>query len=156
MLELFSLLGGGVLRLFPSFLDFFSKKRDLDHELKLLEKQMDLEKIRWQLKSEEIKLQSEVATESAWAAALPKAQEIVTTGVKWVDAMNASVRPVLTYWWCLGLYTAYKGITVYVAIASDTALLDIANVLVTEFDRSVIGSIIGFWFLDRTLRKLKL
>lgn len=156
MLELLSLVGGGVLRLFPSVLDFFSKKRDLDHELKLLDRQMDLEKLRWQFKAEEIHLQSEAATEASWASALPKAQETVTTGLKWIDAMNASVRPVLTYWWCLLLYTGYKGITVYVAVNSDLDLLGIANVLVNDFDKSVIGSIIGFWFLDRALRKLKL
>lgn len=156
MFELLSLLGGGVLRLFPSVLDFFSKKRDLEHELKLLDRQMDLEKLRWQFKSEEIRLVSEAATEASWAAALPKAQEQITTGIRWVDAINASVRPVLTYWWCLGLYSAYKFITVVVAIEGGAGLLETAGVLVTEFDRSVIGSIIGFWFLDRALRKLKL
>ena len=156
MLELLSLFGGGVLRLFPSVLDFFSKKRDLEHELKLLDRQMDLEKLRWQFKSEEIKLVSEANTEAEWAKALPAAQQTVTTGLKWIDAMNASVRPILTYWWCLGLYTAYKFITVLVAIESGAGLLDVAGVLVTDFDRSVIGSIIGFWFLDRALRKLKL
>lgn len=156
MIELLSLLGGGLFRLFPSVLEFFSKKRDLEHELKLLDRQMDLEKLRWQFKSEEIKLQSEAATEAAWASALPAAQGVIRTGISWVDAVNASVRPVLTYWWCLGLYTAYKFITVFVAVESGADLMTVANVLVTEFDRSVIGSIIGFWFLDRALRKLRL
>ncbi len=43
---LLSLLGGGLFRLFPSVLEFFSKKRDLEHELRLLDRQMDLEKLR--------------------------------------------------------------------------------------------------------------
>tara|TARA_R110000823_G_C15905225_1_gene497286 strand:+ start:771 stop:1241 length:471 start_codon:yes stop_codon:yes gene_type:complete len=156
MFELLSLLGGGVLRLFPSVLEFFTKKRDLEHELLLLDRQMDLEKLRWQFKSEEIKLVSEAQTESEWAKALPAAQQTVITGLKWIDAMNASVRPILTYWWCLGLYTVYKFITVFVAIEGGAALLEVASVLVTDFDRSVIGSIIGFWFLDRALRKMNL
>jgi len=156
MLELLSLLGGGLFRLFPSVLEFFSKKRDLEHELKLLDRQMELEQLRWQFKSEEIRLQSEAATEAEWAKALPQAQSHTRTGITWVDAINASVRPILTYWWCLLLYTGYKFITVFVAVESGAGLLEVAGVLVTEFDQAVIGSIVGFWFLDRALRKLNL
>lgn len=156
MIELLSLLGGGLFRLFPSVLEFFSKKRDLEHELKLLDKQMELENLRWQFKSQEIAAMSEAATEAEWAKALPAAQTQTITKISWVDAMNASVRPILTYWWCLGLYTGYKAITVYVAIEKGAWLGEIASVLVTEFDQAVIGSIVGFWFLDRALRKLKL
>jgi hypothetical protein len=156
MIELLSLLGGGLFRLFPSVLEFFNKKRDLEHELRLLDRQMDLEKLRWQFKSEEIKLASEAATEAEWAKALPAAQTQTITKIGWVDAMNASVRPILTYWWCLLLYTGYKCINVYVAIVGGAGLLEIAGVLVTEFDQAVIGSIVGFWFLDRALRKMQL
>ena len=156
MIELLSLLGGGLFRLFPSVLEFFNKKRDLEHELRLLDRQMDLEKLRWQFKSEEIKLASEAAAEAEWAKALPAAQKQTITKIGWVDAMNASVRPILTYWWCLLLYTGYKCINVYVAIAGGAGLLEIAGVLVTEFDQAVIGSIVGFWFLDRALRKMQL
>lgn len=156
MIELLSLLGGGLFRLFPSVLEFFSKKRDLEHELKLLDKQMELENLRWQFKSQEIAAMSEAATEAEWAKALPAAQTQTITKVRWVDAINASVRPILTYWWCLVLYTGYKCINVYVAVNGGAGLLEIAGVLVTEFDQAVIGSIIGFWFLDRALRKLQL
>lgn len=155
MIELLSLLGGGLFRLFPSILEFFSKKRDLEHELRLLDRQMDLEKLRWQWKEREIALQAEVGTEAEWAKALPAAMAQVKSGIRWVDAINASVRPVLTYWWCLVLYTAYKAITVWVAVQEQAPLLTLAGTIVTEFDRAVIGSIIGFWFLDRALRRLR-
>lgn len=156
MIELLSLLGGGLFRLFPSVIEYFSRKRDLEFELKLLDRQMELETLRWQQKSDEIKLRSDAETEAEWAKALPAAQTQVITKIGWVDALNASVRPILTYWWCLLLYTGYKAISVYVAIAAGSGLLEIAGVLVTEFDQAVIGSIVGFWFLDRALRKLKL
>lgn len=156
MIELLSLLGGGLFRLFPSVLEFFSKKRDLEHELKLLDKQMELENLRWQFKSQEIAAMSEAATEAEWAKALPAAQSQTITGLRWIDAVNASVRPVLTYWWCLVLYTGYKSINVYVAVRDNSELSEIAGVLVTSYDQSVIASIVGFWFLDRALRKLHL
>jgi len=154
MIELLSLIGGGLFRLFPSILDFFSRKRDLEHELLLLDRQMDLEKLRWQAKEREIVLQSDATAEAEWAKALPAAMTQAQSGIRWIDAVNASVRPLLTYWWCLLLYTGYKAILVWVAIEDAEPLPVIAMTLVTEFDRAVIGSIIGFWFLDRALRKL--
>lgn len=153
MFDVLSLIGGGIFRLFPSVLEFFKQKRDLKHELALLEKTLELEDARWKQKEKEIQVTADMQIEQAWASALPAAMEIKTTGVKFVDAFNASVRPILTYWWCLGLYTAYKIITVYVAYRQHTDLAIVADLLVTEFDRAVIGSIFGFWFLDRALRK---
>jgi len=154
MLELLSLVGGGIFRMIPSVIELISKRQDHAHELAMLDRQMQLESLKWQAKAAEITLQSEAAEAAKWAEALPAAQVTVKSGVKWIDAINASVRPALTYWWCLGLYSAYKGVTVWVAIDESAPLEQIATTLMTEFDRSVIGSIIGFWFLDRALRKL--
>lgn len=153
MLELFSLIGGGLFRLFPSILEFFKQGRDLKHEIALLDKSMELEKLKWEHKEREITATTESIVEGAWANALPYALEVKTSGIRFIDAINASVRPLLTYWWCIILYSAYKLITVAVAVNQEADLITVANLLVTEFDKAVIGSIVGFWFLDRALRK---
>ena len=44
-----------------------------------------------------------------------------TAACPWVDALNASVRPVLTYWWML-LFTIYKVATIVAACLAWTTL----------------------------------
>lgn len=156
MLELLGLVCGGVFRLVPSVLDFFHKKQELAHELDLLERQIQLETIRNEQKREEIRLQTEGETERLWGSAMVEAikGQSTPTGIKWVDALSASVRPVLTYWWALVLYSAYKAVAIYLALASNAGLVAIAPVLVTDFDRAVIGSVVSFWFVDRALRNM--
>lgn len=167
ILSLMSPLFGGLFRLLPSILDFLHKGQDNAHELAMVDKQIALAKVQSEQKISEIKAQGEDEratlaaqtdsnTEGAWSQALLdaiKAQGSMT-GVKWVDALNQSVRPVITYWWCLLLYSVAKAVTLVVALQASTPLAQLAPLVVTDFDRSVIGSILGFWFVDRALRKL--
>jgi hypothetical protein len=63
------------------------------------------------------------------------------------------VRPVLTYWWVIGLYSGAKAIGLVVAFQAGATLEAFGVLLITEFDRTVIGSILAFWFVDRSIRK---
>ena len=51
--------------------------------------------------------------------------------------------------------TAAKVITITVALQAGTGLVAMAAVLITDFDRSVIGSMLAFWFVDRSLRRAR-
>jgi len=87
----------------------------------------------------------------AWAEAVKG--EGTGIGVRWVDALSATVRPVLTYWWCLVLYSSHKAVLVGVGLSERLGMAQLAPVVLTDFDRSVVASIIGFWFTDRALRR---
>lgn len=155
MIELLGLLFGGVFRLLPEVLGLFRQKRDADHELRMTELQLRIDEARAKHALDLAHAQAEIATAAgemdAWAEAI-RAQS-TRSGVPWVDALSSSVRPVLTYWWCLVLYTAAKIITVIVAAQSGVPLGEFASIVVGEFDRMVIGSIFSFWFVDRSLRR---
>lgn len=167
MIELLSLVFGGVFRLLPSVMDWLHKGQDNAHELAMVDKQIALAKVQSEQKIAEIGAQGgdtratlaaqvDGNVETGWSDALAdaiKAQSNLT-GVKWVDAMNQSVRPIITYWWCLVLYTAAKVVGITVALTDSAPLAQFAPILVTDFDKAVIGSILGFWFVDRALRKL--
>ena len=64
------------------------------------------------------------------------------------------MRPVLTYYWTVGLYGGAKVIQVLVAMQAKTPLAGYLPILVTDFDQAVIGSMLSFWFVDRALRKM--
>lgn len=155
MLEILSLIIGGVLRLAPEALGLWKARKDADHEYRMTQLQLEVDKARAQQALDLAHAQAEIAANAgemqAWADAIRGQAQ--PSGVGWVDAVSATVRPFLTYWWCLVLYTAAKAITVAVALQSNPRLADLVPILVTEFDRRVIGSMLAFWFVDRSLRR---
>jgi len=157
MLELLGLLGGGVFRIIPLILDFFKKKQDNKHELDLIVKTVELEKQRGLNRVAEIQEMTTQAVDSKWADGLVEAVKAQgqLTGDKWLDRLNVSVRPIITYWWCLITYTGAKMVIVVSAFQDQVPLAAFAPILLTDFDRGVVGSIIGFWFVDRALRNSK-
>lgn len=155
MIELIGLIGGAVTRLFPTVLDFFKQGRDLKYEVQRLDREIELEKTRGANAQAEIVATAGASVDVSWAQGLVDALRTQTqiTGDKWLDRINVSVRPILTYWWCIVLYTAAKGLLAYSGYEAGMGASELADVLLTEFDRAVVGSIIGFWFVDRSLRR---
>lgn len=159
MLELLSLLLGGGLRLVPEFLKLWTAKRDQDHELRMTRLQLEIDTARAKLDIDKTHATADAAEQTAWAQALVESMKpqapVVATGNWFVDVMNAlsaSVRPVLTYWHCLVLYTAYKVALLMLAIQSGTGALQAVANSFTAFDQALVLSMSSYWFLDRTLR----
>lgn len=161
MFELLGALGGGLFRLAPLLLDFFKKKQENSHELSLLAANVELERQRGINRAQEIQQMTIQAESGAWASGLMEAIKNATPpviddkGSWWVNLLNGinvSVRPILTYWWCICLHTANKVLIGYVALDQKMPLTQLAGIIYTDFDRGVVGSIIGFWFVDRALR----
>ena len=155
MIELLAMLGGGILRLAPEVLKLFTARDDRAHELEMTKLQLQIDQARATQQIDLVHAQGAIAADAAEMGSMVEALKAQATpsGIKWVDALSSSVRPILTYWWCLILYTAAKAIGVVVAIQHGAALADLVPLLVTEFDRSVIGSIFAFWFVDRSLKR---
>jgi preprotein translocase subunit SecF len=155
MLTLLSMLGGGLLRLIPFLADIFKQHTDQVHELAMTQVQLQIDQARASQAIDLAHAQASIAASAgemaAWSAAIDGQSK--PTGVGWADALSASVRPVLTYWWCLALYTAAKVVAIMVAWRAGTPLAAFAAILVTEFDTAIIGSIFSFWFVDRAIRK---
>lgn len=156
MITLLSMLGGGLFRLIPFFVDFFKQKQDAEHEYRMTELQLKIDQARAAQQIDLAHAQAEITTAAgemqAWADAI-KGQS-TSTGVGWVDAISATVRPFLTYYWCCALYGSAKVIQVMVAYQGNAPLAAYIPILITEFDQQVISSMLAFWFVDRSLRKM--
>lgn len=155
MIEIISILGGAVARLLTWGAEYYTKKQENTHELALLDKQLELQKAQSDLRIAELKEQRESAVEISWGEALNTALAATsrTTGNSWIDTLNGVVRPVLTLYWCIVLYTGYKLCLVYAAVKEAMGPKQLADVIATDFDRAVVGSIFGYWFADRSIRK---
>lgn len=157
MIELIGLIVGGVGRLLPEVFAFFKAKQEGDHEYRMTELQLKVDAARASQAIDLAHAQAEIAQQagemSAWAEAI-RAQA-TPSGVRWVDGLSASVRPFLTYWHCVVLYTAYKVVVFYMALNSGAEWTTAAIGSYGDFDRAVVGSIIAYWFIDRSLRKIE-
>lgn len=155
MFELLSVLFGGIVRLAPELIGIFKQRQENSHELDMTRLQLEIDVKRSELRIDEVNAAGrwdEIKAEIAMLGSVVQ-ENAKPTGIPLIDGLNASVRPVLTYWWCIFLYTIAKiHLTVW-AYQSEMTLVEKANVVCNEFDRTVIGSIVGFWFVDRALRK---
>jgi len=179
--SLITLLGGGLgglLRFVPEIFKFFNDKGDRAHELEMTKLQLDIDKARAtqaidfvranseaELAKVSVEAQGRIADSEMKALAEALKSQSKMTGVAWIDGLNQSVRPIITYWW-MALLTVYKGVLVIVATIELFAVLKIANGMATSApallafadklwtpqDAGILAMILGFWFVDRSLK----
>lgn len=144
---LVSFLGGTAFRLiFGAIMDWLNKRQDHQHEMELQRLQSDLEaarhsrdleRIRLQadLKVTEVKVMGDVAEQKAMADAFLEAVRGVgtRTGVAFVDAWNASIRP--------------AGATISLVVWVGTMI--VAGAVLTEFDQTLIAAFLGVFVGER-------
>lgn len=148
---------GGVFRLLPELGKLWEGDRLRKHELELLDKQLELDKARAEYKLDEIKVSGEIQLDAKDADVFLEAVKAQgqKTGIEWVDAWNAIIRPLITTWNVIVMYTAYKICSGILIFRSNLDVVASIKEIWTPTDQAIMLSIIGFWFVDRALRKLK-
>lgn len=147
-----SILGGllgGAFRLVPELFKFLDAKNERQHELDMQDKQLEFAKLQGSQKIQEAQIQQETVDIGALRDVLVAQSQ--PTGFKVIDAMNSSVRPVMTYLLlCLYITVKYTiGHSLYIAGADS---LTIAKTLYTPDDQALFWGIANFWFLDRVIK----
>ena len=142
-----SVLGFGTSFL-PKVMDFFQDKSDKKHELAVMEVQIRQQKELADQKLEAINVDADIREiESLHKSMQP-------TGVKFIDGLRGSVRPVITYAF-FGLFifvevSAYIGLT-----AQGVSALDAANATFDEDIKALFAAVISFWFGGRAIQRMK-
>ncbi|MDY0331838.1 MAG: hypothetical protein RBR52_15275 [Thiomonas sp.] len=155
MIELLGMLFGGVFRILPELLKWADRKDERKHELSMLDKNLEADRMRAQMEIQRINAEADVILgqkEIEAIVAATKAQG-ARTGVRWVDGINALMRPIITFWWVIILYTAAMSVQFYGLLQHD---FSVAAALLTVFgqpEKAIAASIISFWFVDRSLRR---
>jgi hypothetical protein len=154
-----TLLGGllgGAFRLAPEILKWLDRKGERGHELAMQDKAIEFEKLRGAQRMAEIG----AAADAAWnTGAINALKEAVAaqghqSGVRWADALSASVRPVITYWF-MGLYCAAKTAAFAAAL---TAGADWGEAILhawSEADQALWAGVLNFWFLGRVFDRMR-
>jgi hypothetical protein len=150
---------GGLARMAPEVLKFFERKNERKHELSLLDKNTEAEKVRAASAQQSAETQADSAQMVNAIEALKDSLkgQFQVTGNKLIDALNFSVRPILTYL-IVGPYAIGK-LLVFTALLWAGNSLDAGSVKTaldatyTAADMAIVSGIINFFFLGRVFDK---
>jgi hypothetical protein len=154
-----TLLGGllgGAFRLAPEVLKWLDRSGERKHELAMQDKALEFEKLRGAKRMAEIG----AAADGAWnVGALAALKESVLaqgrmTGVKWVDALSSSVRPVLTYLF-FALYSAAKAAAFVGALSAGADWIGAVGQAWSDADQALWAGVLNFWFLGRVFDRVR-
>ena len=143
---------GGLFRLAPEVLKLLDAKNERAHELSMFDKQIKLDTLRAQANIENNNTSIEIADIQAIIEAT-KAQGN-PTGIKWVDGLNSSIRPILALQWLILLWPAVIISGIISAIGSGVDPLVAVNTMFSDEEKAMASSIASFWLVDRSLRKM--
>lgn len=144
MITLLGSLLGFIGAAFPDILKLWRDKADREHELKILMLQMDQQKQGFEQRLEEIRTSADISE----SIALYKTYQ---SGVRWVDALNATVRPVLAYAFFL-LYAGAKWLQLSLLTPNS---MQSVYILWGAEDQAIFAGIISFYFGQRAMHKLR-
>ena len=138
MITLIGSLIGFISAAFPDLLKLFRDAQDRKHELRILEMQMEQQRQGHAQRLEEVAIQADIAE----SRALYKTYH---TGIRWVDALNGTVRPVI----------AYSFFALYAVVKVMQFSADLPWLLWTEEDQAIFAGIISFYFGQRAMTKVR-
>jgi hypothetical protein len=150
MLTLLGSLLGFITSAFPQLLGLIRDWQDRKHELAILDRQMEMQRQGHTQRLEEIAISADIAE----AQALYR-HDATPSGVKWVDGLRSSVRPMITYAFFL-LFAAVKGSGLYLLIAVEGLVLAEALPQVWDAETAALfAAVVSFWFGARSLAKAR-
>lgn len=143
---------GGLARLAPEVLKALDRKNERKHELDMSKHQLDVIKIQGHQKLEGDQLAADSSQVLAGIKAIETAYANTKVGVAWVDALNAVVRPWITFV-IFHMWVAVK-IAAYVAL-DKTGLTweQVVPLLWSGDDWAMLSGVTNFYFLGRVFEK---
>jgi hypothetical protein len=157
MFELIGIIFGGASRLVQHWMELRDKDKERDHEALMYDKQIQLADKRFDHDAALRRMDGEIAENAAeWeamrAAVDAQAREAAAAGGS-VAKFSALMRPLLTFYHAILLYTANKVALFWIAYAGSMTWATAFASIYGDFDKALVGSMVGFWFQDRALRR---
>lgn len=154
-----SLIGsllGGLFRLAPEIMQWVDKKDERKHELAMFDKQLEADKQKAAATQELAETQGNISLELADIQAIVEATKTQgqQTGIKWVDAFNSLIRPLLALQWLILLWPAVVVAGFLYSVKFGTDPLVAIKAAFGPDEKAMAASIASFWLVDRSLRKM--
>jgi len=164
MIEILSFVFGGVFRVIPKIMEIYDKQKEREHERLMLDLQLKADTARATLEMQKLEVQGNITQQVEELRAIVAATNAQATPSErtgnWFldgllvisDVLSKLVRPLLTYWYCVVAYGAYKVATYIIVMQAGATWYNAVTLLWTQADSSIMISIISFWFVDRVIR----
>jgi hypothetical protein len=150
MLTLLGSLLGFLSSTFPDLLKLWQDRADRQHELAILDRQMEQMRLGHNQRLEAIGLEADIAESRALYQ-----HDSHLSGVRWVDGLRASVRPLITYAFFL-LFTAVKTSALIVLVNEQgMTLIEALPQIWDPETQALFAAVMSFWFGQRALAKLR-
>lgn len=148
MITLLGALLGFFSSALPEFIKVYRDRNDRGHELAILDRQIESAQKGHIQRLEEIQISSGALVSKAMYRHAEK------TGVRWVDALGGTVRPLITYAFFI-LYAAVKVSQILIISRAMGALnwTDALTYIWHLEDQALFAAVISFWFGQRMLLK---
>ena len=147
-------LMGGVFRILPEVLKLFDRVNERKHELELLKTEMEFAKIRGEIMMKQAEAVMTVAELDAMSEAIKEQGQTARAAGKFVAALSALVRPLVTYWF-VGFYSFVKMLTISLALEQNANWKEVIVNAWTADDAAILMMILTFWFVGRIWDKYK-
>jgi hypothetical protein len=130
----------------PEVLKFMDRNNERGHELQMQAASLEADKAKYSAQLGMAELQAQSAEYTTAVGALQDALkgQFQITGNKWIDGMNMSVRPVITY----AFFSLYAGVKLEL-LYNGTTLAQAWS----ETDMGLFSGILGFYFMGRIFDK---
>lgn len=152
-----TLLGGvfgGLLRLAPEVFKMFDRANERKHELAMVNAEMEFAKIKGEIAMRQTEAVMTMAEMNTMAEAFKEQSQTAQAAGKFVAAISALVRPMVTYAF-LGLYAAVKVAAFMIAIQQNGDWKEVLIQMWGSDDLAVFNMVISFWFVGRVYERSK-
>lgn len=158
MITLLGAIIGLLGSLLPKLCGIFQDRIDKQHELQVLDRQVEMAKAN-------ISSQLEAIHSQAQAEEYKALYQTYNSGIRWVDALNSTVRPIIAYsFFILYAFTKYPHLKfAFEVINSEhafinevafiTAYQNVMSVLWTDQDAGILAGVISFYYGSRAQEK---
>jgi hypothetical protein len=146
-----SLVGGligGLLRLAPELLKFFDRKNDRAHEAVMFDKEVEVTRLRMEAQIQHDRTSLDIASIDAIAVAAEEQGRTARAAGKFVAALSALVRPLVTYYFVV-LYSIVKSVGLWLLYTTGADVGTILEHAWTADDVAILSMILVFWFVGR-------
>lgn len=148
MLTLLSPFLGILGSLLPSVVRIFERKQEIQYELEMNKMKMEAA-----LQNAQIQIAVEDAKADVADAQSVRSFDNNVDGGRFINALRASIRPVITYVFFL-LFIAVKIAAAYVMIATGQSIPEMLKAVWDADTAALFGTIIAFWFGARVMEKM--
>jgi len=148
MVAIIGALLGAVTGVIPDIVGYFQKRENNKHELEVLRLQMEAKEKGTKLDMAFEELKADLGEGDSL-----RRHDSSLHGGKFMDALRASVRPVITYCFFI-LFAMVEGSAIwFMAHNTEMNFVEIMTAIWDENTQGMFAAILGFWFGSRAMNK---